>query len=1390
MNSNPTHTSDTGSNTIGDTSLHIREVNPMIAAQNTVKVSSNSDKANETTTTVPTSTVTNKGKDDKKDNNSSSSSPSSSTPPASAVSFRQLFRFATKTDLVLFYLGTIFAAASGATMPIFTLFFGNLLDALNSADRQAEVNKVASQLGGLALAAGVGSYLAVSLGQLSAVRQVSRLRTAYMNALLRQDPTWYDTNSAGEASSSMAADSVTITSGMGDKFITVFQAFSTFLAGFILGFSRGWKLALVLLGFLPVIAIVGGIINKFVASGENKNSKAYGKAGAVLTEALTNIRTVAAFGGEEAEIKRFDMHLEKSEKEGIRKGWVSGATIGVLLFFIFITYGVGLYFGGQLVIWSRQDNPECNSPAAIVLDYCFTGGDVMQVIFALLIGASSLGQAGPGMAAIASARGAAAKLYAVIDRVPSIDIDDPKGLQPQSITGKIEFQNVTFAYPSRPDQIVLHNFSLVIEPGQTVALVGASGSGKSTLVALLQRWYDPLSGRILLDGIDIKEYNVLFLRSLQALVNQEPQLLTTTVRENIALGKPGLMAATNEEVEEAAKVANAHTFISNLSEGYETRISSTQLSGGQKQRIAIARALIRRAPLLLLDEATSALDTTSERLIQRDIDHLLSGKTGRKQTAIVIAHRLSTVTRADNIIVMEKGIVIESGSHAVLMEKENGRYRALREIQRAGATDEAIDETEKMDEQLDAVAAKKSKEVESNNTTPVSTSSKSVTTTPTPNSAPNPSKKTEEKPKYAVDSLPSVPFSRTLVYNKPEVGWIILGILCASGMGIQFPAFSLLLSRFLEIYYEPDNDKLVKNTLNYLGYMIIIGAGSFIATLGTSFSWNLVGERFLRRVRRDAFRGLIRSEVAWHEKSENSVGIVSTNLASEAELLKTTIGMNYSGHFQNFAGLVSGFTLAFVASWRMTLVIISVAPIIAIGGALQVKFFLSADKEAQAAFGVVGDIVTEAMSVSRIVTAFSLQNHIRSRFSQALIKPTNAASRGALSAGIGIGIGNLTMVGVYALAFWVGSIFIEQGYLNFQELIQSFFAVVMAAVGLGNASALGADIVKADKAKRTLFAMIDRASTIDGLSKEGKIPGVNNCPTLQGKIELKDVKFAYPTRPDQLVLNGLSLTIEPGQTVALVGPSGCGKSTIVGLLERFYNPLEGTVLVDGTNIAEYNVSALRSHEGWVQQEAPLFAESLAYNIAYGFSTKEKLAPELGVPPEAGETGTPDPKFSVPPTVLAASESASCRTFIEEFKHGFATFAGDRGSQLSGGQKQRVAIARALIRNPKILLLDEATSALDSQSEAVVQAAIERLLQDNNNNDDLNGKRTTIIIAHRLSTIKRVDKVFVIEHGVVIESGTHEELANRTGSVFSRMLAEQDIGLRNNNNRRRSSVPTV
>jgi ATP-binding cassette subfamily B (MDR/TAP) protein 1 len=702
--------------------------------------------------------------------------------------------------------------------------------------------------------------------------------------------------------------------------------------------------------------------------------------------------------------------------------------------------------------------------------------------------------------------------------------------------------------------------------------------------------------------------------------------------------------------------------------------------------------------------ATSALDSAAERQVQQDIDRLLaSGNEGRRQTAIVIAHRLSTVTRADRIIVMEKGQMVESGSHAELMANPNSRYRLLRQMQRVGDDENNDDNDNDNAHAAGEGAADSNKSIaadDADKSAPPSPQLKSAATLPSnvttsagrvaaaAAAAAGGENDEKGKEKEEPSDGPPVSLSRILSYHAPEKWWVALAVFCSAANGVQFPAFSLLLSRFLSVYYEPDEEVLLTNALYYLGYLVLIGVGALVANIGAAYSWHLVSERMLRRMRRDAFRGILRSEVAWFDLPKNSVGRITSLLASESELLKQSLGMSLGMHLQNICGLIAGLTIAFVASWQMTLVIIGASPVVMIGGYFQVKFFLQADKEAQAAFADCAQVITEAMSVPRLVAAFGLENRVRANFARELVKPTQAASKGSLSVGIGPGAGNLSMVGIYALAFWVGSRFIDMGFITFQELMQSFFAVTFAAMGLSQASALGADSAKASKALRALFAMMDRNSEIDPFSETGAKQGEGGVAAIAGKIEFRDIHFSYPTRPDAEVLKGLSLTIEAGQTAAIVGPSGSGKSTLFQLLLRFYNPSSGQVLVDGRPLSDWNVSSLRESMGWVQQEAPLFADAIAYNIQYGTKKDaDKPIPGLGVPPDAGAVGKPSPNFTVLPSVEAAASSANAKSFIESFRDGFATFAGERGSQLSGGQKQRVAIARALIREPSLLLFD-------------------------------------------------------------------------------------------------------
>jgi ATP-binding cassette subfamily B (MDR/TAP) protein 1 len=418
---------------------------------------------------------------------------------------------------------------------------------------------------------------------------------------------------------------------------------------------------------------------------------AYAKAGAIAEEVLAGIRTVVAFGGERKEIARYEDHLRGARRSGILRGMMTGASGGLTFGIMFAMYGLGFWYGVKLIMDDRESEACRQCPP---LDYdcaanCvrYNAKALLTVFFSVLIGGFQLGQTAPYTEALTMAMSAAGAVYRIIDRVPAIDSSSAAGARDLPVRGNISFRKICFAYPARPDVPVLANFSLEVPAGKTVALVGASGCGKSTCIQLVQRFYDPPppceddggkkggsdggGGAVLLDGRDLRELNIGWLRSQIGVVSQEPVLFDCSLRENILLGNP---AATEADIVAACQQANAWAFIQQLPAGLDTLVGErgAQLSGGQKQRIAIARAIVRNPPILLLDEATSALDNESEAVVQAALDAARSGR-----TTIVVAHRLTTIRTADLIVAIDQGQVQEMGSHEELMAKEGLYYRLV-----------------------------------------------------------------------------------------------------------------------------------------------------------------------------------------------------------------------------------------------------------------------------------------------------------------------------------------------------------------------------------------------------------------------------------------------------------------------------------------------------------------------------------------------------------------------------------------------------------------------------------------------------------------------------------------------------------------------------------------
>jgi len=403
----------------------------------------------------------------------------------------------------------------------------------------------------------------------------------------------------------------------------------------------------------PLMIVAGALQTKIIASSTTKGQKLFGQASETSSEALGGIRTVYSFVAESLIANTHLKYLHTAMNKNIHKAHLMAAGIGFSFFFMFAVYALGFWYGGQLI----KDNE-------------MQIGDVLTVFFSIMIGAMGIGQASQLSPDIAKAKGAALEVFNLIDRTPEINFNEGIGVTLPNIQGKINFNKVTFAYPTRSETTVMKKLNLEVLPGQTIALVGPSGSGKSTIIQLLERFYDPNNGEVLLDDVNIKDFDLKWYRRNIGLVSQEPILFSGTITENIKLGNP---EASDEEIEQAAKMANAYDFIMAQPKGFKTKVGEkgTQLSGGQKQRVAIARAILKDPKILLLDEATSALDAESESLVQDALDKLMHGR-----TTIIIAHRLSTVRNADRICVMLKGKIVEQGTHEKLLEK-NGVYASL-----------------------------------------------------------------------------------------------------------------------------------------------------------------------------------------------------------------------------------------------------------------------------------------------------------------------------------------------------------------------------------------------------------------------------------------------------------------------------------------------------------------------------------------------------------------------------------------------------------------------------------------------------------------------------------------------------------------------------------------
>ncbi|ORY66201.1 P-loop containing nucleoside triphosphate hydrolase protein [Pseudomassariella vexata] len=1272
----------------------------------------------------------------------------------------RVFSYAKPWDFVLMVMAAVASIGAGVTMPLLNVVFGRLVGDFNGyfmeppratqAQFDASLNRNSLYIFALFIAKFGLNYIAKFSLRMIGIRMSAGIRLDYLKCLFSQTIHVLDSMLPGAAAGTITSTANTLQLGISEKLGIFLEFMATIIAAIVVAFSTNWALTLVTCSVLLFILLSLGITLPLILKENAKQTAAETKSSSLASEAFSSIRMVTACGAEAQVVKRFAAWADVGQRHGQRSAIPMGTQFGLVFFALYSAFALTFWYGTKSYSEGRVGDVR----------------DVVVVLMSVMLMVISLERISTPLLAISKAMVAACEFFTVID-APKPDQGELRGPD-VSATNDIHFRDVHFAYPTRPHVKVLDGLNLVIKSGKLTAIVGPSGSGKSTIVGLIERWYtlhnqiviakavDPeqekkkkleqkmmekakgkasdeeemvpvmnseeigppvaLKGSVSTSGHELDEINLKWWRSQIGLVQQEPFLFNDTIYNNVAHGLVGSVFENESEerkkelVIQACQESFADEFIDRLPDGYNTAVgdSGTKLSGGQRQRISIARAVIKKPKILILDEATSAIDVRGERIVQAALD-----KVSRGRTTITIAHRLSTIKKADNIVVLKKGRVVEQGTHRSLLEKQDSAYYGLVHAQKLslGEPTEASDLDEPEEETLGAILCREKHVAVSN------------------------SDNREGKLQYKTKSLAGS-FGRLLYEQRsrfPQYGLTILFSICTATAS---PVQAYLFAKIVVVFQYPPESASFSREANHWSLMW------FVLALCVGFSYFVLGVVSVHLAhyisvtyRKQYFQGLLYQKTAFFDEEENSMGTLTARVGSDPKQLEELLGLNMAMVYNSIFVLLGSLAIAFAFGWKLALVALCVTvPLGLLAGYFRLQYEIEFEKMYGAVFAESSKFAAESIGAFRTVASMTLEDTITTRYDKLLSHHVVTAHKKARWTTLVFALSDSIDLGCQALIFWYGGRLLSTKEYSPLNFFVCYMAVIQGANAAGQGFGYGPNAAQTRAAANRILSVRE--------SKNTDTKEMAHIPNIQGgvQIELRDVHFKYPTR-NVSIFKGVNLTIAKGQFAALVGASGCGKTSIISLLERFYDVNRGKILANGIDITDLNVYEYRKHLSLVAQEASIFQGTLRDNILLGVDPKKVTDKELH----------------------AVCRDASIHDFIISLPDGYDTEVGSKGVSLSGGQKQRVSIARALVRRPNILLLDEATSSLDSESEKLVQKAFERAARG----------RTMIVVAHRLATVQNADVIFVLGEGKVLEKGNHAELLKRKG-VYWNMCQSQAL----------------
>ncbi|GGY17768.1 ABC transporter ATP-binding protein [Streptomyces djakartensis] len=1196
-------------------------------------------------------------------------------------------------DVVLALGSSLAGMAVMALVPLITKV---IIDDVIS-DHTRDMTTWAGLLIAAALVVYVLTYIRRYYGGRLALAVQHDLRTAMYGTITRLDGRRQDELSTGQVVGRATSD-LQLIQGLLFMLPMTIGNFLLFAISLVIMASLSWPLTLVALAVAPAIWwIAKRSRTRLHPSTWYAQAQAAAVAG-VVDGAVSGVRVVKGFGQEEQETGKLRDVSRRLFAGRLRTIRLNSVYTPALQAVPALGQVAMLALGGWLAV---RGHITLGTFVAFSTYLAQLVGPVRMLAMVLTVGQQ--------------ARAGTERVLELIDTEPSLQ-DGTKEL-PADAPATVEFDDVSFGYDT--DHPVLDGLSFEIRPGETLAVVGSSGSGKSTVSLLLPRFYDVTRGAVLVGGHDVRELSLESLRAAIGLVPEDSFLFSDTVRNNIAYGRPD---ATQEEIEEAARAAQADRFIQELPDGYDTTVGEhgLTLSGGQRQRVALARAILSDPRLLVLDDATSAVDARVEHEIHEALKGVMRGR-----TTLLIAHRRSTLNLADRIAVLDGGRLADIGTHDELQERSALYRRLLTDPDELGAVSpghtqpacpqEDTSVRDELDAEFDA---------ERGVTPRLWTGDREREDTALAESPATPELLAQVEALPPATDVPDVDESRAV---RPEESYGLRRLLRGFGLpllvSLLLVAVDAGMGLLLPVLIRHGIDSGVTQVAlgavwaaSLLGLLTVVV--QWAAQIGETRMTGRTGERVLYSLRLKIFAQLQRLGLDYYERE--LTGRIMTRMTTDVDALSTFL---QTGLVTAFVSVVTFFGIMValvVIDVQLALVVFATLPPLIIATFFFRRASVKAYELARERVSAVNADLQESVSGLRIVQAFRRERDGGLRFTERSDSYRRARIRGqwlisvyfpfvqflsSVAAAAVLVVGGARVDdGTLAIGSLVAYLlYIDLFFAPVQQLSQVFDGYQQASVSLGRIQ----ELLQEPTSTKSADAPLD-------------------VPSLRGEIAFEDVHFAYGD--DEEALSGVDLRIPAGQTVAFVGETGAGKSTLVKLVARFYDPTSGRVTVDGTDLRALDLTAYRHRLGVVPQEAYLFQGTVRDAIAYGR-------------PDATDA-----------EVEAAARAVGAHEMIATLEGGYLHEVAERGRNLSAGQRQLIALARAELVDPDVLLLDEATAALDLATEAQVNQATDRVA----------GRRTTLVVAHRLSTAARADRVVVMDHGRVAEDGTHEELLARGG----------------------------